>query len=326
MNHMGTGDLPVNRPDLFSHLFVYGSLLSDRPAHAVYLSGPDCHLLGKAVLGGYDLYDLGPYPAILRRPHAGVFPAPAPACVYGECYRIGPDTLRQIDEYEGEGSLYDRRRVAVRIEDRSFEAYTYLFRRDISADQRVALGLQPWKADTMNQLAATHVWYAAYGSNLLRERFLVYLQGGRFRNRCKEYNGYKDRRPPLADHPYLIGRQMYYGNETSSWGDGGVCFLDPCQTGRTPGRVYLISREQLADVQQQEGPGSRWYPDRKKLGTLEGIEVLTLTNHVRRQEHNPPLDYLEIVREGLLETWGDRMSPEEADAYLLRPAAGWSVV
>jgi gamma-glutamylcyclotransferase (GGCT)/AIG2-like uncharacterized protein YtfP len=224
MNHMGTGDLPVNRPDLFSHLFVYGSLLSDRPAHAVYLSGPDCHLLGKAVLGGYDLYDLGPYPAILRRPHAGVFPAPAPACVYGECYRIGPDTLRRIDEYEGEGSLYDRRRVAVRIEDRSFEAYTYLFRRDISADQRVALGLQPWKADTMNQLAATHVWYAAYGSNLLRERFLVYLQGGRFRNRCKKYNGCKDRRPPLADHPYLIGRQMYYGNETSSWGDGGVCF------------------------------------------------------------------------------------------------------
>jgi hypothetical protein len=59
---------------------------------------------------------------------------------------------------------------------------------------------------------------------------------------------------------------------------------------------------------------------------LEGIEVLTLTNHVRRQEHNPPLDYLEIVREGLLEAWGDRMSPEEADAYLLRPSAGWSDV
>jgi len=71
---------------------------------------------------------------------------------------------------------------------------------------------------------------------------------------------------------------MYYGNESSSWGKGGVSFLDSEVKGRALGRMYLITRDQLDDVSWQEGCGKIWYNNSVKLGEDKGTEIITITN------------------------------------------------
>ncbi|ADL67896.1 hypothetical protein Tthe_0325 [Thermoanaerobacterium thermosaccharolyticum DSM 571] len=39
------------------------------------------------------------------------------------------------------------------------------------------------------------IYYGAYGSNLLRERFLIYIKGGEYRG--KEYRGCRDKTEPI---------------------------------------------------------------------------------------------------------------------------------
>ena len=42
-----------------------------------------------------------------------------------------------------------------------------------------------------------YVWYACYGSNLLRERFMLYIQGGFCRFNNREYTPCNDKSAPL---------------------------------------------------------------------------------------------------------------------------------
>ena len=151
------------------------------------------------------------------------------------------------------------------------------------------------------------IWYAAYGSNLLRERFLHYILGGTCRFNGKPYKGCTDKTPPLDTQPADMPYPMYFGNRSSSWHGCGVSFLDVESSGHAYGRLWLITESQFLDVWEQEGPGQAWYPDRISLGIRkeDGIEMATLTNRVRRNFCEPHPDYLEVLRLGLRETYPD---------------------
>ncbi|OLR56973.1 hypothetical protein BHK98_06700 [Hornefia porci] len=88
-------------------VFVYGTLLRGRSNHRGYLRG--CPCIGRGILEGFDMYDVGSFPAIV----------PGEGCVRGELYRVSRRTLERLDMLEGNGSLYGRRRVCV-----AAEAYT----------------------------------------------------------------------------------------------------------------------------------------------------------------------------------------------------------
>lgn len=83
-------------------LFVYGTLKRGMPAH-YRLDGSA--FLGHATLAGFDLYDLGPYPAAVLGTHQ----------VHGEVYEV-PD-LEPFDVYEGFPHLYDRMQVSTSYGD-----------------------------------------------------------------------------------------------------------------------------------------------------------------------------------------------------------------
>jgi hypothetical protein len=171
------------------------------------------------------------------------------------------------------------------------------------------------------------VWYAAYGSNLLTERFLTYLRGGPVpgSGTGRVQQGARNPAAPRDDRPLRIDRVMLFGQESRTWGGGGVCFVDPSNViaGDTLGRGWLVTAEQLADVWAQEngataGPeidvrrlradghlrsGQRWYPRLEYLGELDGAPVATITC-----EHTPSPNaggeqYLQVVGRGLMETW-----------------------
>jgi hypothetical protein len=168
-----------------------------------------------------------------------------------------------------------------------------------------------------------HVWYASYGSNLARDRFLCYLRGGRPRGATRTYPGARDQSHPLGDAPLELPGQVFFGWHSTTW-DGGVAFYDASSSGGALARAYLITEGQFADVAAQEmhrdpgedldlstvleerqhsiGPGR--YESLHLVGNLEGHPVLTFT---RPDEvdlaHNPPSEaYLSMVARGLRET------------------------
>ena len=180
------------------------------------------------------------------------------------------------------------------------------------------------------------VWYAAYGSNLLAERFSVYLRGGSVPGAGRSQHGARDPSDPVEWRPYRIDRPMRFGFRSTGWNGTGVCLVEPERVAPadTYARAWLITVEQLTDVWAQEngqrvGPaldldrlrvdgradfGSGRYRRLEYLGALDGAPVVTITCD-RSPPPNPAgAPYLEVVGRGLMETWG--LSAGEAARYL----------
>lgn len=95
------------------------------------------------------------------------------------------------------------------------------------------------------------VWYVSYGSNMCRDRFLHYLQGGRPDGARRSYPGAHDRSLPRADTAVQLPGRIWFAGESTTWG-GGMAFYDHDVPGPTPARGYLITAAQFADVAAQE--------------------------------------------------------------------------
>jgi hypothetical protein len=70
------------------------------------------------------------------------------------------------------------------------------------------------------------IWYVAYGSNLNRERFCHYLQGGRPDGVERDYPGCRDTSDELGSFGLLITGGIYFAGRSSSW-RAGMAFYDP---------------------------------------------------------------------------------------------------
>lgn len=103
----------------------------------------------------------------------------------------------------------------------------------------------------------THVWYASYGSNLYRSRFLTYLQGGRPEGASRSCPGCTDPTPPAQDTPIRWPGLLHFATRSRLWG-GGIAFADePQQPGQEIlGRAYLITAEQFDQVVHLENDGT----------------------------------------------------------------------
>ncbi|MFW5738116.1 MAG: hypothetical protein ACOCYX_04330, partial [Spirochaetota bacterium] len=104
------------------------------------------------------------------------------------------------------------------------------------------------------------LWYAAYGSNVNRDRFMEYIKGGRSRFNGVTYPGCRNKQDPIRDYALGMNRELYFARFADPWG-GSVAFVRPEQSkSQTIGRAYLITEEQFLDVACQENgrrPGDR---------------------------------------------------------------------
>jgi hypothetical protein len=104
------------------------------------------------------------------------------------------------------------------------------------------------------------VWYACYGANLLRERFMAYLRGGRVPGTEVQEVGSLDATPPARDQGILILHPLMFAGASVRWGGGGVAVVGEQMdaSAKTLGRMYLVTRQQFSDVLCQEnGLGGR---------------------------------------------------------------------
>ncbi|MCF3173329.1 histone deacetylase [Streptomyces sioyaensis] len=147
------------------------------------------------------------------------------------------------------------------------------------------------------------LWYAAYGSNMHRERLTAYLAGGRPPGGLRTCPGCRDPRDPTRTVPLMLPGLLYFATESQVW-TGGRAFYDPgparaAGAGRPelPCRAYLLTTGQFSDIVAQEmyrepgedldltqvlthgrariGPGR--YETLVCAGTLDGYPVLTCT-------------------------------------------------
>ena len=148
------------------------------------------------------------------------------------------------------------------------------------------------------------VWYACYGSNISFDRFRYYITGGTYPLTGKEYTGCRDKTLPTESVPILIPFEMYFGNQSRSWGGNGVAFLDTSKPSVVVGRAYLITDEQFEEVHGQEGNSLNWYDKIVELGIYRGEPIKTFTNSSRRRENAPSPKYLQVIAQGMLELIG----------------------
>ncbi|WP_460938743.1 histone deacetylase [Phycicoccus ginsengisoli] len=189
------------------------------------------------------------------------------------------------------------------------------------------------------------VWYACYGSNLRRDRFLCYVQGGRPEGARRSYPGARNRTLPADDRPMTLPGSVLFGWESPTWG-GGIAFYDAGAGGSTLARAYLVTDQQFADVAAQEmhrepgpdldlahvleharhdvGPGR--YESLLLVGELDGHPVLTFTtpDPAAVQPKSPAPAYLRTMTDGLREAHG-LDDDQVADYVLSCPGAvpGW---
>lgn len=186
------------------------------------------------------------------------------------------------------------------------------------------------------------VWYASYGSNLARDRFRCYLEGGRPPGATRTYPGARNTSPPVDDRPLTLPGEMFFAWDSPTWG-GGIAFYDATTPGATLARAYLVTEQQFADVAAQEmhrtpgedldlstvlarsrhdlGPGR--YESLHLVGELDGHPVLTFTTPepVALQRNSPTRPYLEMIARGLSET--HELDVDSIVDYLAaRPGAG----
>ena len=147
-----------------------------------------------------------------------------------------------------------------------------------------------------------HVWYACYGSNMSRERFMIYI------NKCS------DKRAPIEDRPFLFEHSIYFAKTASGWSNGGKAFLDDSCPGSACGRIYKITKEQFEQVQNQEGPD---YKKKVYCGMVDGIPVYSFTDMQKNNSTKTPSnEYFATILAGLKECYGDILSNTEVD-YLI---------
>ena len=137
-----------------------------------------------------------------------------------------------------------------------------------------------------------YVWYAAYGSNLCRERFIEYIES------CS------DKSSPEEERPYQIPYELYFAYSSHRWNRSGVAFIDDRKPGKTMGKVYKIRRSQFREIHRLEGSP---YSNKIALGMLDGIPVYSFTSPERRYDVKAPCrEYLDVVLAGLKETYPDK--------------------
>ncbi len=177
------------------------------------------------------------------------------------------------------------------------------------------------------------IWYACYGSNIRKGRFLCYINGGTPPGAVRNFTGCSDKSEPKESRKISIRHEMYFAKESVTWNGGGICFLkveeDP--QVETFGRTYLITSGQFIDLVKQEliaeenieidfeklvkegsytcMEGGR-YGELLYLGELEGRPVVTFTSKVfLKDEINPPnAAYLSTIIAGLLEIYDFKKS------------------
>ncbi|KHF38159.1 hypothetical protein [Halalkalibacter okhensis] len=190
----------------------------------------------------------------------------------------------------------------------------------------------------MDYSANKYVWYASYGSNLSKERFLCYILGGKPKGSEKIEVGCRDKSLPKDEATFVMNYPLYFAKNSRRWQNQGVGFIGLTNDSQyqTYSRMYLITEDQFKDVVKQENNGielnidfnqvelntyktlrDSWYGTILFIGKKESIPIFTFTADwdLDVPFSKPSDEYLSMIIEGLKQDVG--ISKKEIINYLL---------
>ncbi len=154
-----------------------------------------------------------------------------------------------------------------------------------------------------DNVESPYVWYACYGSNINKNRFMNYICN------CT------DKTPPAEDRPFSFKHNIYFAKSAGRWYNGGKAFLDDTVPGKALGRVYKIKKAQFEEIKVSEGAD---YTKLLYLGDIQDIPVYTFTDVQKSVSANVPSDeYYKTILEGLKDCYGGIIEERELDEYLI---------
>ena len=147
-----------------------------------------------------------------------------------------------------------------------------------------------------------YVWYACYGSNISKRRFMRYI------NKCE------DQTEPVESRPYEFNHNIFFAKSSSIWENGAVAFLDADHKGRAYGRIYKITLEQFIEVQAMEGEK---YQRKLEFDAVDDLPVYSFTDiEPKGVTGIPSKAYFDEILLGLNECYKGIYTPEEMEDYL----------
>ncbi|GAB4590394.1 hypothetical protein [Nocardia sp. IFM 10818] len=197
------------------------------------------------------------------------------------------------------------------------------------------LPTDPHSWSSTKGIPLSHIWYAAYGSNLHARRLAYYLEGGTPPGTDHTYPGFRDRTPPLKTTPLTLPGTVYFAWQSPVWTGGVAFYADQPHNGWPRGaaaRGYLLTRQQFSDLLTQEmyripgevpefdidavledgrvqfGEGR--YETLVHVDNFDGFPILTFTSPwdtATVELRKPSARYLGMLAEGLREShqWED---------------------
>jgi len=150
----------------------------------------------------------------------------------------------------------------------------------------------------------SNILYASFASNMLKERFMVYIKGGVYNG--KTYRGCRDKTEPIAYGYTYVPFRLYFANESPKWDNKGVAFLE---TNNEPDpfyfalvRLWKVTEQQFEDIYEQET--KTWYDKIITLGTKENMPIKSFTSSRAFAPNKPSDKYIKVILSGLMETTG----------------------
>ena len=227
-------------------IFVYGTLMEGL-RNADYVAG--CPRISGAWVEGYDLYDLGRYPAAL--------PGAQSSKVLGEICLVDDQTLARVNELEEEGSLYRAVPVTAHSPQGDFDALVYVYLHEVPQGSQIPLADQPYGVHGLpfraNLGAGAAAWLDGAPADVvstterlwdevltLREEETIYPPQNKIFN-ALELTAPQDVRVVILGHdPYNIYKEMAADlgcampttGDLTSWARQGVLLLNTTLTVR----------------------------------------------------------------------------------------------
>ena len=158
-----------------------------------------------------------------------------------------------------------------------------------------------------------YVWYACYGSNINRDRFMYYINGDET-GQYSEVGGCANKEEPVEERAYTFDCPIYFAGDSKRW-HGGAAFLDYENKGKSYGKIYKIKMSQFKGVLKQEQK-SKFYDVVLFVDDIDGCPVLSFTAHHKYKSRltQPSLKYVEVIEKGLLGLFN--MDSEQIRDYL----------
>jgi len=197
----------------------------------------------------------------------------------------------------------------------------------------------------------SHVWYAAYGSNMAAVGLASYLEGTTPPGGTRRRPGARDRTPPAADVAVELPHRLRFAGASRAWDHFGVAYLERDHSHEpTLARAWLLTTGQFEDIVAQESHRAvssdppttpvdldalleqgrarvddGHYDEVLLVGKRDGYPIATCTTPDPPAPAAPSPAYLTLVATGLAEGWG--LDPETITRYLMAQtgvAEGWS--